>query len=80
MSKKKNKGNYNVYISDVDEFKRLREKIIVLYYKRYGKTLTKGELMEVALNITINVLKNENYTTQGTILDSIVHNVYGRIE
>ena len=70
---------YTVYMKDVPKFKKLRDEFKLLYYRRYGNSLHLSDIIEKAISMSLNVLKNEGYSIEGKKNLHKVEDVYGRI-
>lgn len=71
---------YTLYIKDVQKFKSLRDEVRMLYYHRYGNSLSMGDTLLVMLSLAKSVLEHEGYEVKGNDNFNKLEDRYGRIE
>ena len=74
------KPMYNLYVKNRTKFISLMDEVKVLYYQKYGKSLSRGELLINVLSIVKNVFEGKGFTLEGKEYHDKVCDKYGRIE
>ena len=74
------KKRYSLYVKDTQNFKKYKDEVMTLYYKKYGTALSVGDLLIFALSTTKNALKIDSFVMDGHKKRENVVDEYGRIE
>ena len=71
---------YSLYVKDKEAFKKLKDELRTLYYKKYGNSLSVGDILTFALTTTKNALKCDSFTVEGQEKHDNIVDQYSRIE